>query len=615
MRDLFSSIFNIFKYCGKILTAIRHLFFNLLFILAIIIAVIALIPKKKVDMPDNAILKLTLSGNIVEERKRNNPFTKIMNDPFQEEEPDKETVLQDVLDVITAAATDPKIVAILLDIDQMQGAGLNQLHTIGEALTAFKNHDKKVIAAEDFYTQAQYYLASYASLISVNPMGGVDLHGFGVHRLYFREALDKLEISFNIFKVGDFKSALEPFMRNDMSPEDRLQNNQWLQTLWGEYTGDVASQRHIPIGRIIDYSKNSAQLLKEVGGNPAQLAKKTGLVDAVWNRQEIVNFLKKNCRAIGREPTFVSYREYLDKLPDSTELGKQKQKVGLIIAEGNILPGKQAPGTIGGDSLASLIHDAQYDHAIRALVLRINSGGGSAFASEVIRQELLEFKKSGKPLVVSMGTMAASGGYWIAADADQIWAAPTTITGSIGIFGALPTFEKPLAKMGIHSDGTGTTPISAGINPSQPLPDELKEVIQQSIEDNYNKFINIVSTGRKMEASRVQQIAGGRVYDGTTAKEIGLVDNLGNTNDAIKAAARLAKLQDYSIEYLETPVSVKDQVLQLFSSFEGSFAEQNPSLSTWTRKLLHQLQTTIADCMLFGDPQGMYAHWMKEFSI
>jgi protease-4 len=356
------------------------------------------------------------------------------------------------------------------------------------------------------------------------------------------------------------------------------------------------------------YTNNIPEALNTAHGNTAQLALETGLVDQISTRQEVTAYLTSLTPKSSESPQILSSTDYLDSItPSYSKEISQEDKVGLIIAEGNILPGKQPPGMIGGDSLAKLIKTARQSKEVKALVLRINSGGGSAFASEIIRQELLELKKSGKAIVVSMGTVAASGGYWIAADADEIWASPATITGSIGIFGAIPTFEKTLASLGIYRDGIGTTPLAAGLDLTQPLPEQLKSVIQQSIVYNYDQFLQIVANGRHLEKSRVAELAQGRVYDGQTAKTLGLVDNLGSLEDAIEAAARLANLTVFTTEYIQTPISAKDQFLQFLSTGIASFIDpqtlQNPLGFRLKKIVLNQLD----EIMFLDDPRGVYA--------
>ncbi len=609
MKDLILAVLNIFKYVGKIITFARNTLFNLLLLTFLLILLFSFIPKEVSHIPSQSILRLDILGDIVEEKRILGSVQKFLGDSVDPDASEPETALQDILDIIDQAASDDRIVALLLNLKHMESSGLNQLQTIGQALLKFKKTGKTIIAAEDYYSQSQYYLASYADKIFLNPMGGVDIHGFGVYRLYFREAMEKLAINYNIFKVGTYKSALEPFTRDNMSPEDRKQNEVWLSALWRVYKDDILRQRKISEETLQNYTDNIAKALQSTEGDPAQLALKTGLVDQVSNRADITSYLTGLTKGAQDKPRLVGSTEFFDSLlPSYSKIDWQGDKIGVIIAEGNILPGKQPPGLIGGDSLATLIKKARDDKQIKALVVRINSGGGSAFASEIIRQELLLLKKKGKTVVVSMGAVAASGGYWIAADASEIWASESTITGSIGIFGAIPTFEKTLSSLGIYSDGIGTTPLAAGLDLTQPMPEPLKEAMQQAIAHNYDQFLQIVATGRKLEKSRVGELAEGRVYDGKTALAIGLVDKLGSLNDAIGSAAQLAGVTDFNAELIRPTATVKEQLLQFFAAHAAPLAT---ALSKNDHPLISKVKKIFEGKFnaftLQDDPRGIYA--------
>ena len=616
MKDLILAILNIFKYVGKIFTFIRNTLINLAMLSLLLVVLLTLLPQKVSNIPSQSILRLDILGNIVEEKKFFGAVKKLLDDSVDPEATEPETGLQDILDIIDNAAADDRIVALLLNLKHMENAGLNQLQVIGQALINFKESGKTVIAAEDYYSQSQYYLASHASKIFLHPMGGVDIHGFGVYRLYFRKAMEKLAITYNIFKVGNFKSALEPFTRDDMSPEDRQQNEIWLSALWQVYKDTILQQRKLSKEVLEEYTADISRALQKTQGDTAQLALQIGLVDEVANRADITTYLTTLTKSQDGKPRLIGSQTYFDSLiPSYSKVDQQGDKIGLIIAEGNILPGKQPPGLIGGDSLAALIKKAREDKHVKALVMRINSGGGSAFASEIIRQELLLLQKKGKPVVISMGAVAASGGYWIAADADEIWASDATITGSIGIFGAIPTFEKTLSSLGISSDGTGTTPLAAGLDLTQPLPESLKSAIQQSVAHNYDHFLQIVASGRELEKSRVGELAEGRVYDGKEAQKLGLVDKIGSLDDAVEAAANLAGITDYRAEYIEPTTTVREQVLHFFASHISPLtALVNTQDHPFMLKLKKILATKINDFLFLEDPQGIYAHCLLHLT-
>lgn len=612
MKDLIVSIFTIFKYAGRILTGIRNTVFNLLFIGVIIAVVIAFMVDSDVEEPaleENTALVLSIDGNIVEVQEEEDPFSTVVEQAMGVENLYSETLLQDILDAINYAAEDDNISYLRLKMNRMGGAGLPQLETIGKALENFRKSGKKVITAEDYYSQTQYFLASFCDEIILHPMGGIDLHGFGVYRLYFKEIMDKLKINYHVFKVGTHKSALEPFIRNDMSTADREQNREWLGALWSAFSDEIAQQRHFSTDVIGDYTNNAPENLSLVSGDTARLALEKGLVDTLMNHIELKKYLgSMSANEIDGSARTIGLHEYLALQPRSYTESTSSKNVGLVVAQGTILPGEQPPGMIGSKTLAQTLENARKDNSIKAVVLRIDSGGGSAFASEIIREELVELKKSGKKVVVSMGNVAASGGYWIATPADQIWASPTTITGSIGIFGAIPTFENSLAELGIYSDGVGTTSISSGVNLTLPMSEDIAQSIQLSVEHGYNQFLSIVAEGRSMKIEDVEKIAEGRVYDGTKAKELGLVDQLGNLDQAIVAAAQLAGLgDDYSVVYVERPLSFKEKLIKRFNHRLSSFVQEqnvtNPFIGAARKALL-----PVSELLTLNDPKGIYAH-------
>jgi protease-4 len=485
------------------------------------------------------------------------------------------------------------------------------METIGQALSDFKRSDKPVISAGDYLTQNQYYLAAHADSLFLNPMGGIDLHGFGLYRFYFKEALEKLKVDFHVFQVGSYKSALEPITRNSMSAEDRSQTRAWLSALWENYTVDVAKQRSLKPEDIDDYINSIPANLEKAGGDTARLALSYGLVDELKTRQEVRAYLAQFAGSgNGNDLNVVSLHNYLSHgTPSLGSADEDEDQVGLIVAQGSIVTGESRPGTIGADTISALLHRAGENERIKAVVLRIDSGGGSAFASELIRQEILALKEKGKPLLVSMGTLAASGGYWIAADADEIWASPNTLTGSIGIFMAVPTFDTILKQGGIHRDGVGTTNLAAGLDLSKPLPEELRKAIGLSLQNGYDRFISLVAEGRGMEPSEVEALAQGKVYAGEKAKEIGLVDELGSLEQTIEAAAVRAGISDYSVDTLVPPLSWWDRLLFQIGA-ETTFWLQKSSFYRSLVKSAEPALTALQTFLIFPDPNGMYAHWM-----
>jgi protease-4 len=609
LKSFFSLIFLPFRWAWKFLTTGAAIISSLLFLSFIILLLVLLLYHPKTEVPDGAALVLAPQGNIVEKKSVLDPMTRMINNmagaPLHEE-----LLLQDIIDTIRAAASDDRIKLLAIVPDHLKQASLNQLHDIGKAIDEFKDSGKVVIAFGDNLTQGQYYLASWADEIYLNPMGAVDLKGFGVFRLYMRDLLDKLAVNFHIFKVGTFKSALEPYIRNDMSPEAKKANQQWLTNLWDRYCNDIAAHRGIPPRAINNAVNRLADNMQAAGGDSGQMAMNNGLVDGLKTRAAIREYLKTLAGSDKDDSSFkqVGISDYLTTItPSYTKSGQGEDRVGIIVAQGNIVYGESKVGQISSNSLNKQIRRARKDNRIKALVLRVDSGGGSAFASELIRQELLLIQKAGKPVVISMGSMAASGAYWISADADKIFASPSTLTGSIGIFGALPTLEESLAKVGVFNDGTGTTKLAGAGNPTRPLPEDFKRAMQLGVERGYRRFIDIVAKGRDMKPDRVEQIAEGRVWDGATALELGLVDQMGNLEDAVSAAAELAGLPVDNGVYIRDAETPAELLLKSLGRLDAALsAGRSPVFAV--ADTFFQRFTRQYDFLMANDPQHMYSH-------
>ena len=613
MKDLLKAIFNIFKGLWSILTFFRSLFFNVLFIGIILLVVLSFIKKDEAAIEPDSLLQLSIYGNIVEQKQETTPFDHSLEDFFGISPQSDETLLQDLLDCIHAASSDPKITGILLDMTYMGSAGMNQLQDIGNALNRFKKHGKIVVAAEDYYNQDQYFLAAHADKIFLNSMGFVHLSGFGLYRLYFQEALEKLKINYHVFRVGSYKSALEPFMRNSMSPEDRQQSRTWLSALWQSYVATVSRQRSIETTDILGYINDIPDNLEKTGGDLSKLAQKTGLVDEVATRQQIRNYLGSISKRLpDGNYRSVHFDDYLSTVKRSYRDYEDDNNIAIIVAQGTILPGPSGPGTIGSDTIVDLIREASHSPEIKAVVIRIDSGGGSAFASEIIRQELIELRKKNKPIVISMGAVAASGAYWLSADADEIWASNDSITGSIGIFMALPTFEDMLSHAGVYRDGVGTTNLSGALDVTKPLSPEIKKAIQLSLEHGYQTFLSIVSEGRDIPLDTMKKIAQGKVYTGSAATELGLVDKIGTLEEAIASAAEMAGITTFSATILAPPLSFQEII---FQNFNTSLTNIVAAYFPFGRSLLEYFRNDalIPLTETRKDPNGLYAHCMVSY--
>jgi protease-4 len=461
--------------------------------------------------------------------------------------------LRDLVSAVRKAADDPRIVRLVIDPSYMRSAGLAALLEIASAVEDFRATGKPVIALADNLGQGQYFLAAMADEIWLNPKGMVWLDGFSAYRQYYAEGLEKLEVDVNLFRVGRYKSAMEPFVRNDMSPEAKEANLHWIGDLWYQYLDVVSRQRAVPAENLGEAIDNFADRLEAVDGDFARLALEMGLVDELISRPEASMELAR-LGAPGEDSE--GFRQldqdaYLS-LSGIKSVSTAKNVVAVVVAEGEIVRGQQPQGMIGALTLSGKLRRLAEDRDVKAVVLRVNSPGGDAFASEKIRRELQALRDAGKRVVVSMGNVAASGGYWIAMGAEEVWASPASITGSIGVFGILPTFQKPLAKLGIHSDGIGTTDLAGKMRLDRPLDPDLKRIFQQATERTYDDFIGLVADARGLEAERVEAVAEGRVWSGSQAQKHGLVDSIGTLQQSIDAAARLAGLgTDYTTRYDE----------------------------------------------------------------
>lgn len=607
MKSLFKAIRYVFGGFWHGLSVCRIVVGNLIFLALLVFLLAVFLHDAAEDLPDQAALVLSLRGDIVEQKTETMLANRLFGEVAQEE-----ILLRDVIDVVDHAAEDPRIQTLVLDLRDLGRAGISKLLDIGEALERFKAGGKPVYAFGDFFDQRRYLLAAHADQVNLHPMGGVLLTGFGVYRNYFKSALEKLFIQFHVFRVGTYKSALEPFLRDNMSQYAKEANLSWLNVLWDAYKIKVAQLRGLSPEDIDEYINNGSELLARVGGDDAQLALDFGLVDALKTRDEVRDDLIRLVGEDEQNKTFnqIEFDQYLAAIrPKLVQPHPDRLKVGVIVAQGVILDGAQPTGRIGGDTLTDLIRQARQDDEIRAVVLRIDSPGGNALASDIIRRELEITRQSGKPVVVSMGSVAASGGYWIASAADQIWAAPTTITGSIGIYSAFPTFEKSLDRLGIHNDGVGTAGLSDAFDAARPLNPILADAMEQTIRHSYSQFIQKVSEGRNMTPQDVEKIAQGRVWAGKTALGLGLVDAIGNQQDAIRSAAAMADLTDYEVTYVTQPLTAREKLIKRLNRFltvifNGVWDRTAPPAVRLYGKIGFEWERV----MELNDPKGVYAY-------
>jgi protease-4 len=594
-------------YLGGALTWIRNTLANLVFIVIILVIIAMLGASVPQPLPDNFALRISPTGVLVDQRSYIDPASALLADENLEE---NETVVSELVEAINNAAGDKRVSLIVLEPGKLIGGGLSKMTEIGQALENFKLSGKKIIAVSDNYSQEQYYLASYADEIYLHDMGVVEITGYSRYMNYYKTALDKLGVTIHAFRSGKYKDYLEPFLRDDMSDESREHNSQWINELWATYTGTIEQRRRLPPGSINDYVNNMDAHMALTDGDTAKLAMEKALVDKIQSRQDteqmLIGFAGKSDEGNGFNGVGVkSYLADIRKLPDT-----QKNKVTVIAAVGSIVDGHQPDGTIGSETMLQVLRQVEEDKDVKALVIRIDSGGGSAFASEIIRAEIIKLREKKIPVYISMGSVAASGGYWIATAGDKIWAQPTTITGSIGVFGAFPTLENSLKKIGISTDGVGTTELAGTMRLDRPLTEKAGKVVQQGVDSIYQRFISLVAEARNQDKAAIHEIAQGHVWTGTKAKEIGLVDELGTLKDAIASIAKNAGLDKYKVEFIQRPLSPKEEfVRSLTGGQSGIFAPSALLEQFASLRLLNDLAPALKPLQKIqslNDPRGIY---------
>ena len=566
-------------------------------------------------VPSKAALVIAPDGPLVEQLS-GNARARAVDEALGNGRP--EALLWDLTDAIHAAASDKRIQVLVLDLDKLESANQPSLAELAASIREFRASGKKVIAYGVELTQERYYLAAQADEVYLDPMGFVLVQGYDRYRTYLKDALDKLGVDINVFRVGAFKSAVETYTRTSMSPEDREESRDYLTALWNTYQDEVTRARKLPPDALSKYVDSFMTTVPAARGDAAKVALSDGLVTGLKTSLEVEQRLTELVGPNDDKDSFsgISSEDYLRTArADKKVSGLAKQKIGVIVASGEILDGEQPPGTIGGDSTAKLIREARNDKDVKAVVLRVNSPGGSVLASEQIYRELLALRAAGKPLVVSMGGYAASGGYYISAPADEIWANPATITGSIGIFAIIPTIDKTLGKIGVSVDGVGTTALSGQARIDRPLSEGAKAVLQSVTTHGYDEFVARVAAGRKKTTTEVDSIAQGRVWAGSDAKRIGLVDELGSFNDAVRAAAQRAKLTDYSTKFIEPKLTWAETLaMNLKSGLIRNFVRLSPQDAALAR-LAERLDPVTQQALAlarFSQPNRLYAYCFCE---
>ncbi len=593
-------------YIGGALTWIRNTLANLIFILIILLLLAMLGANVPQPLPANFALRVAPTGVLVDQRSYIDPASALLASENLE---DGETVVSDLVAAINSAAEDKRVSLIVLEPGKLIGGGLSKLNEIGQALENFKTSGKKVIAVSDNYSQEQYYLASYADEIYLHDMGLVEITGYSRYMNYYKTALDKLGVTIHAFRSGKYKDYLEPYLRDDMSDESREHNSQWINELWAGFTQNIEQRRRLPPGSINDYVNGMDAHLALTEGDTSKLAIEKSLVDKTQSRQAteqmLVELVGKNDEDTGYNGVGVkSYLADIHKLP-----AVEKNKIAVVTAVGSIVDGHQPEGSIGSETMLQVLRQVQKDKDVKALVLRIDSGGGSAFASEIIRAEIIEMRKT-IPVYISMGSVAASGGYWIATAGHKIWAQPTTITGSIGVFGAFPTLENSLKKIGISTDGVATTELAGSMRLDRPLSEKAGRVVQQGVDSIYQRFITLVADARNQDKESINEIAQGHIWTGARAKELGLVDELGTLKDTIAAIAKDHNLEGYKVEFVQRPLSPKEELMRSLTNSQAGMLAPTSLLEKFASlSVLNDLAPAIKplqEIQSLNDPRGIY---------
>lgn len=568
-------------------------------------------------IPKKAALVIQPYGFLVEQYE-GDPLDRALTELAGDGRP--QVLVQDIVDALEFAKDDKRVEAVHLELSGLLGGGLSKLQHIAAALEEFKSSGKSVIASADFMSQQGYYLAAHADEIYLHPNGILLLRGYGRFRNYFKDAIDLLRIDWNVFRVGTHKSFVEPYTRMDMSDEDRETSRRLIDQLWSLYQVDVETARDLEGGAIASFADNYLENIRATNGDMATAARDHGLVDELLTRTEIRELLIDHVGEDADQPDTFSAAGMYDYLAQMRLLSGGKvgaENVAVVVAAGEILFGKQPPGRIGGDSTADLLRRARNDDSVKAVVLRVDSPGGSSFASEIIMDEIKALRADDIPVVASMGSVAASGGYAISMNADRIFASPSTITGSIGIFGMFPTYQRTLDVMGITTDGIGTTPWAGELRPDREMSQHVKDLFQLFINDGYDDFISDVAASRDIDKIEVDRIGQGQVWTGMDALNNGLIDELGGLDDAIAAAAQLAGLDEgeFGIKNIEHEMSAAEQLLIDILSVT---ARAGVDISGWLgqRSVAELVMQQVADkaggLMRFNDPKGMYSHCLCD---
>ena len=599
MMRLLTGIWRVLSGISRAISVLVPLLFVTIFVIAFSTTLNESTPE---PLPERAALLIAPSGPLVEDSPPVDTLSAFINQDY-----DQPVLLNDVVRSIRWAATDERITSLVFDLENLAGPSTSQTLEISSAIEVFRASGKPVIAAGDFYSQAHYLLASQADHILLHPEGGMFLEGFSVYRSYLRSFLEKTRVTMHVFRAGENKSAVEPYLRDDMSDEEREVVSRWLEGLWATYTELAESGRELPAGTLDQFIASFAAQLDASDNDLAETMLAAGWVDMLADHAQMEDALAEWVGVTDEDgyAEVISLDRYVEDVKMSRSLTEENLPlIAIIPVEGTLMPGDSEEGMAGSDTINGYIDTALEAEDLAAIVLRVNSPGGSVFASDLIRRKLREVADADISIVVSMGTIAASGGYWIAAEADEIWALPTTLTGSIGAFSAFPTIEGIVEYIGVTVDGVGTTPLAGAASLNRGLSPEMASIVQALAYGAYDDFIELVASGRDMSEQAVREVADGLVWTGAEAAERGLVDELGGLDEAVAAAARLAGVEEWRTARTRLPPSFESVLLQELSRSFGMVAAP---LGGWFESLVSAFKPAIKSLSSLRDPMHVYA--------
>jgi len=599
MMRLLKGIWRVLSGISRAISVLVPLLFVTIFVIAFSTTLNESTPE---PLPERAALLIAPSGPLVEDSPPVDTLSAFINQDY-----DQPVLLNDVVRSIRWAATDERITSLVFDLENLAGPSTSQTLEISSAIEVFRASGKPVIAAGDFYSQAHYLLASQADHILLHPEGGMFLEGFSVYRSYLRSFLEKTRVTMHVFRAGENKSAVEPYLRDDMSDEEREVVSRWLEGLWATYTELAESGRELPAGTLDQFIASFAAQLDASDNDLAETMLAAGWVDMLADHAQMEDALAEWVGVTDEDgyAEVISLDRYVEDVKMSRSLTEENLPlIAIIPVEGTLMPGDSEEGMAGSDTINGYIDTALEAEDLAAIVLRVNSPGGSVFASDLIRRKLREVADADISIVVSMGTIAASGGYWIAAEADEIWALPTTLTGSIGAFSAFPTIEGIVEYIGVTVDGVGTTPLAGAASLNRGLSPEMASIVQALAYGAYDDFIELVASGRDMSEQAVREVADGLIWTGAEAADRGLVDELGGLDEAVAAAARLAGVEEWRTARTRVPPSFESVLLQELSRSFGMVAAP---LGGWFESLVSAFKPAIKSLSSLRDPMHVYA--------